>query len=173
MQNFAPLPKRQSTAKKPSQSHDIVLEKIDSLGYEIVDEIRIITPLELPTYRLFERVKTYYFQRKVTGLLEPVRKDEREKADFIMAMTSLFRKSWSDPEHRFTILLPTGGIIYFFVSEDDRKPKVVVSAQAKEVSGWLNMEKVKHSEMRSTSSERERLLIEGTSIKLLFGFLLN
>ena len=81
----------------------------------------MITPLDIATYKLFDQVKTYYFQRKVSNILDShfIRKDEKEKADYIMAMTSLFKKAHLDKEHRFTILLPMGGIVYYFVSEDD------------------------------------------------------
>jgi len=75
----------------------------------------------VPPYKLYEQVKTYYFQRKVPALLETTfgRKDEREKADYIMAMTSLFKKSLIDPMHKFTIILPSGGMVYFFFIDQE------------------------------------------------------
>jgi hypothetical protein len=43
--NMAPLPKRQNTAKKPEKVGSNIQEKIDSLGYQIIEELSIITAL--------------------------------------------------------------------------------------------------------------------------------
>ena len=48
-----------------------------------------------------------------------------------MTMTSLFKKFASDRENKFTIILPMGGIIYSFLSDDDGMHKVVMSTKAK------------------------------------------
>jgi hypothetical protein len=53
----------------------------------------------------------------------------KEKADFIQSITSLFRKSLSNPRNKFTIVLPSGGIVYFFMEEVLDSPKLFVSTQ--------------------------------------------
>lgn len=56
----------------------------------------------------------------------------KEKADFIQAITSLFRKSLANPRNKFTIVLPSGGIVYFFMEEVLDSPKLFVSTQNSE-----------------------------------------
>lgn len=42
------------------------------------------------------------------------KKEVKEKADFVLALTSLFKKSLLNLHHKFVIVLPTGALIYFF-----------------------------------------------------------
>ena len=70
------------------------LEKIHALNYSIVEELSLVTPLDLHPKMLFSEVATYYYQRKLTSVMEPeAKKREREKMGFIGAFASLFRRS--------------------------------------------------------------------------------
>ena len=42
---MAPLTKRQTTTKKPERTAGNLQEKIDGLGYQVIEELSIITPL--------------------------------------------------------------------------------------------------------------------------------
>jgi hypothetical protein len=44
-----------------------------------------------------------------------------------MTLISLFQKSWGNSNNKFVILLPKGGIIYFFVEEALDLPNLVIS----------------------------------------------
>jgi len=45
------------------------------------------------------------------------RKESKEKVDFVLALTSLFKKALSKDTHKFTIYLQNGGIVYYFLED--------------------------------------------------------
>lgn len=60
-----------------------------------------------------------------------------------MALTSLFKKSFANVHNKFTIVLPTGGIIYFFMEEMYDFPKVFISTQNNEFTGLLERDDIR------------------------------
>lgn len=53
---MAPLTKRQTTSKKSERVSGNVQEKIDGLGYQVVEELSIITPLEIHPSKFSEGI---------------------------------------------------------------------------------------------------------------------
>jgi hypothetical protein len=170
---MAPLPKRQTTSKKSERSGSNVEEKIEGLGYQVVEEVGIVTPLEVHPNRLSECIDTYHYQRRLPALTESDfnRRDTKERADFIIALTSLFRKATTAPLHKFTLLIPNG-VIYYFV-EGGSEPRLLVASTNGEFGIALQREEIKVKEVRGQEFEREAYLLEGQQIRLFFGFLLN
>lgn len=113
---MAPLTKRQTTSKKSERTSGNVQEKIDGLGYQVIEELSIITPLEIHPSKFSEGIERFFYQRKVPSVMDAEfnKKEVKEKADFVLALTSLFKKSLLNLHHKFVIILPTGALIYFF-----------------------------------------------------------
>lgn len=143
--NFLPLTKR-DTNKKSQQLVCNSLEKIDEVAYQIVEELTIITPLEVHPSRLCEEVETFYYQRKLPSVMEHElrKRQEREKIDFIMALTSLFRKSFGKISNKYTIVLPNGGIVYFLMEDLEHLPLLILASHSYDFSSALEKEGVKY-----------------------------
>lgn len=58
----------------------------------------------------------------------------------MIALTSLFRKSLTNVHHKFTIQLPSGGIIYYFTEELLDQPRLFVGCQNAEFAANLQRE---------------------------------
>jgi hypothetical protein len=125
--NMAPLSKKQTTTKKVEKG-DCLEEKIRGLGYQVVEEVGVITPLEIHPGKLSECINAYRYQRHPAVLTEPdfKRKDTKERADFILAITSLFRKATTNQQNKFTLIVPNSIIYLFF---DGTQPIVLVASQ--------------------------------------------
>lgn len=67
---MAPLAKRQTTSKKAERTSGNVQEKVDSLGYQIVEELSIITPLEFHPSKFCEGIERFFYQRKVPSVMD-------------------------------------------------------------------------------------------------------
>ena len=67
---IAPLAKRQTTSKIYSKNNFSLQEKIEDIGFQIVDQLSIITPLEVNPKDLCEGISTYKYQRKSPSIME-------------------------------------------------------------------------------------------------------
>ena len=67
---IAPLAKRQTTSKIYSKDNFSLQEKIEDIGFQIVDQLSIITPLEVNPKDLCEGISTYKYQRKSPSIME-------------------------------------------------------------------------------------------------------
>lgn len=72
------------------------------------------------------------------------KKEVKEKADFVLALTSLFKKSLLNLHHKFVIILPTGALIYYFTEEVHDQPKLFVGSQHSEFAPLLQREDIKY-----------------------------
>lgn len=135
--NMAPLAKRQTVSKREEKSDNNIDQKIDEIGFQIMSEVGIITALEVHPNKLSECITTFHYQRRLPSSTEPDfhRKDTKERADFIIALTSLFRKSTTATTNKFTILL-SNGIVYFF-SDKAEQPRLLVASQSNEFGAAL------------------------------------
>lgn len=169
--NMAPLSKKQTTSKKAERGEGLE-EKIGSLGFQVVEEVGVVTPLEVHPSRLSDCITTYRYQRHPAALSEPdfKRRDTKERADFILAITSLFRKATSAPHNKFTVLVPNGLIYLFF---EGAQPRLLVASQTGEFGQALQREEIKAKVWRGQEFEREGYILEGQHIRLFFGYLLN
>lgn len=52
LSNMAPLAKKQNTSKKPERKENCVEEKLKTLGFQVIEEIGVITPLEVHPSKL-------------------------------------------------------------------------------------------------------------------------
>lgn len=172
LSNMAPLPKKQTTTKKPERKENCVEEKLKTLGFQVIEEIGVITPLEVHPSKLSESIITYRYQRHPVSQTDPHNKskDTKERADFITAITSLFRKATTDPQNKFTLVVPNGIIYLFF---EATQPRVLVASQVGEFKQALAREEIKHKVWRGEEYEREGYIIEGQYIRVFFGYLLN
>ena len=71
------------------------------------------------------------------------KKQEKEKLDFIMAITSLFKKVFSKALNKFAIILPNGGLVYFFMEDVSDEPKVLIATHTLDFSFLLEKEGIK------------------------------
>jgi|JI9StandDraft_1071089.scaffolds.fasta_scaffold86193_3 hypothetical protein len=90
-----------------------------------------------------------------------------------MALTSLFRKSFTKITNKFSILLPNGGIIYFFMEDQENWPILVIASHNHDFSTPLTKEGIKVRELPKQEYERERIVVEGQYIQLFYGYFLN
>lgn len=122
-----------------------------------------------------EGIERYFYQRKVPSVMDAEfnRKEVKEKADFVLALTSLFKKSLLNLHHKFLIVLPSAAVVYFFTEEVHDQPRLFVGSQHSEFAALLQREDIKYREMKLAEFERESLLLEGQQIRLFYGFVLN
>lgn len=146
--NFMPLIKKDTNMKSQQVLSD-TQEKIDSIGYQIVEELTIITPLEVHPNKFCEEVDTFNYQRKLPSVMENelTKRQEREKIDFIMALTSLFKKSFTNIKNKFSILLPNGGLIYFFMEDKENWPVLLIASHNYDFSTLLSKEGIQVREL--------------------------
>ena len=71
MSALAPLSKKQTTSKRPEKGEGGLEEKIRALGYQIVEEVGVVTPLDLHPSKLSECISSYRYQRHPTVVAEP------------------------------------------------------------------------------------------------------
>jgi hypothetical protein len=174
--NVVPLAKRQTTLKRGGNEAQDAVEKVNSLGYQIVEEVSIITALAVHPNKLAEGTEKYYYQRKLPSLVDNAefsRREQRETIDFVMALTSLFKKCLTKSSHKFVAYLPNGGVVYFFTEEQFDNPLVYISDHNYEFTALLGNEGIVFKELRKRETERERIVVQGQHIKLFFGYFLN
>jgi hypothetical protein len=63
LSNMAPLAKKQTTVKKPERKENCVEEKLKALEFQVVEEVGVITPLEVHPSKLSDCISTYRYQR--------------------------------------------------------------------------------------------------------------
>ena len=71
MSALAPLSKKQTTAKRSEKAEGVLEEKMRSLGYQIVEEVGVVTPLDLHPSKLSECISSYRYQRHPAVVAEP------------------------------------------------------------------------------------------------------
>lgn len=64
-----------------------------------------------------------------------------------MALTSLFRKSFGQTSNKFTILLPNGGLVYFFMEEVENSPLLLIASHNSDFSHHLEKEGIKFNQL--------------------------
>ena len=76
------------------------------------------------------------------------KREVKEKADFVLALTSLFKKSLLNLHHKFVMVLPNGSMAYFFTEEVHDQPKLFLGSQHGEFAPLLQREDIKYKEMK-------------------------
>lgn len=74
-----PLIKRETNKKSQQQILCNTQEKIDSIGYQVVEELTIVTPLEVHPNKLCEEVETYNYQRKLPSVMDNELRKRQER----------------------------------------------------------------------------------------------
>lgn len=65
-----PLAKRQTNTKKLDKGLPNNQDKIDEVAYQIVEEISVITPLEVHPSQLLQDINTFVYQRKLPSVMD-------------------------------------------------------------------------------------------------------
>ena len=71
MSALAPLSKKQTAVKRAEKGEGVLEEKIRGLGFQIVEEVGVITPLDLHPSKLSECISSYRYQRHPAVVAEP------------------------------------------------------------------------------------------------------
>lgn len=174
--NVVPLAKRQTALKRSGNEGQDAVEKVNALGYQIVEEVSVITALGVHPSKLAEGTEKYYYQRKLPSLVESAefgRREQKETIELVVALTSLFKRALGQNSHKFVAYLPNGGVVYFFTEEQFDNPLVYLCDHNYDFSALLAHEGILFKELRKREAERERIVVQGQHIKLFFGFFLN
>ena len=71
MSALAPLSKKQTAVRRAEKVEGVLEEKIRGLGFQIVEEVGVVTPLDLHPSQLSECISSYRYQRHPAVVAEP------------------------------------------------------------------------------------------------------